>query len=182
MAITNFLKKLLPWIGAAVSGNIPGLVTLATKQIGEVVGTKVAPTLDSIAQAVAGATPEQMLKFREIETQFQLRAQELGFQNIQEFEAISERDRESARQREVQIRDWTPRVLAYVVVVLAAAGEGFILVHGAPIGLDGVVLGRILGTLDAALILVLSYYFGSSAGSAEKSKTLDKLTNGKNNA
>jgi hypothetical protein len=30
----------------------------------------------------------------------------------------------------------------------------------------------VLGTLDAALMLVLGYYFGSSAGSAAKDETI----------
>jgi hypothetical protein len=46
---------------------------------------------------------------------------------------------------------------------------------GQPKGIDGVVLGRILGTLDSALMLVLGYYFGSSAGSAEKTAAINKI-------
>jgi hypothetical protein len=34
------------------------------------------------------------------------------------------------------------------------------------------LIARVLGTLDSALMLVLSYYFGSSAGSAEKNQIM----------
>ena len=56
-----------------------------------------------------------------------------------------------------------PRILASLVVALVIAAEGSMLYFGQPKGVDGVVLGRILGTLDAALMLVLGYYFGASS-------------------
>jgi hypothetical protein len=34
------------------------------------------------------------------------------------------------------------------------------------------LVGRVLGTLDAALMCVLYYYFGSSAGSAQKNQIM----------
>jgi hypothetical protein len=49
--------------------------------------------------------------------------------------------------------------------------QGFLLTHV----IDGTMrelIARVLGTLDSALMLVLSYYFGSSAGSAEKNQIM----------
>ena len=67
---------------------------------------------------------------------------------------------------------WMPHVLALLTVLIVGGVEGMILTHGAPPGLDGVVLGRVLGTMDSALIMVLSYYFGSSASSARQTEIL----------
>jgi hypothetical protein len=181
MAIGNFLKKVVPWIGAIATGNVPGLITLATKQIGEVVGAKVDPTLDSISQAIAGATPDQMLKLRELDTQFQLRAQELGFQNIQELEAIAEKDRESARAREIAIRDKIPAILA-MGVTGGFFGLLFLLSYHQIPEASQQVMYTMVGVLGTAWISVVGYYFGSSAGSAKKSESLDKITNGKGSA
>jgi Na+-driven multidrug efflux pump len=61
-----------------------------------------------------------------------------------------------------------PHWLALITVLIVGVVEGSILHYGAPPGLDGVVLGRVLGTMDSALIMVLSYYFGSSAQNALK--------------
>ena len=71
-----------------------------------------------------------------------------------------------------QKTSWMPHILAILTVLIVGGTEGMILAHGAPAGLDGVVLGRILGTMDSALIMVLSYYFGSSAGSARQTEIL----------
>jgi len=65
-------------------------------------------------------------------------------------------------------------ILAFVVVAMTIAAEGYVLMYGAKT-VDPVVLGRILGTLDSALILVLCYYFGSSAGSSEKSRLMAEM-------
>jgi hypothetical protein len=56
----------------------------------------------------------------------------------------------SARLREMTVRDSTPRTSAYLVILLVLIAEGSVFV-GQPKGVDGVVLGRILGTLDSAV-------------------------------
>ena len=56
-----------------------------------------------------------------------------------------------------------PHWLALITVLIVGIVEGGILHFGAPPGLDGVVLGKVLGTMDSALMLVLGYYFGSSS-------------------
>lgn len=52
--------------------------------------------------------------------------------------------------------------MAFVVVFMAAGAEGLLLFGGKP-NIDDILIGRILGTLDSALFLVLTFYFGSSA-------------------
>lgn len=63
-------------------------------------------------------------------------------------------------------------VIAAVIVAATLGAECYMLVRGSPTNLDSVVMGRVLGTLDAALILVIGFYFGSSAGSARKSEVM----------
>jgi len=58
--------------------------------------------------------------------------------------------------------------IAISIIGCCALAEGLLLWKGAPAGLDGVVLGRILGTLDAALMIVLSYYFGNTRASMQQ--------------
>ena len=59
-------------------------------------------------------------------------------------------------------------IVAIAVIGACAAGEGLLLFRGAPAGIDGVVLGKILGTLDAAAMIVLQYYFGSTRSSMQQ--------------
>lgn len=171
--ITGFLKKSFPFISAAASFGGP-LGALAAAAVGKALGVDgaIKPDLDSIASYIAGATPEQLIELRKAEADLQAKLAELGYQNEQELSKIAEEDRESARGREIAVKDKMPRYLAGLVVLACAAGEGFVLVHGSPPNVPGELVGRILGTLDAAVMLVLSYYFGSSAGSDRKTEIM----------
>jgi hypothetical protein len=81
-------------------------------------------------------------------------------------------DRGSARNMAVQTKDiWTPRIVAAIVILGSFFGEGWALTHVIPAGSE-VLAGRVLGTLDSALLAVLYYYFGGSAGSDRKTELL----------
>src|SRR5258707_9085 len=175
MAFTDVLKKAFPFISAAASLGGP-LGTMAASLVGNALGMQKTPANngDAISNtiALAFADPTQRAALVKAEQDFQVQMQQLGYQHAEEIEAIAEKDRDSARNREIQVRDWTPRILAFVVVVLCFGGEGWYFMHGSPTTASPELIGRILGTLDSALILVLSYYFGSSSGSASKDATI----------
>jgi hypothetical protein len=65
-------------------------------------------------------------------------------------------------------------VMGLLVAIICLAGEGYVLMHGVPAALDPVVTGRILGTLDSILVMIVSYFFGSSDGSARKTEILSE--------
>jgi protein-S-isoprenylcysteine O-methyltransferase Ste14 len=78
-----------------------------------------------------------------------------------DLERIAASDRDSARQMAIQTHDWTPRILA-VVVICAWVFIQWHLLNSVIPDVMRELIARVLGTLDAALTLVLSYYFGSS--------------------
>lgn len=179
----SFIQKALPWIGKAVSafasGGPIGLLSVAAQGIGSVVGKDVPNTAEAITAAVVGATPDQLIQMKKIDDDFAVQMKQLGFQHEEETEAILAADRDSARNREIQTKDWFPKVLAICVCGLCFAGEGLYFFRGAPANASPELIGRILGTLDAALLLVLGYYYGSSSGSAEKSSALANIAQSK---
>jgi hypothetical protein len=121
--------------------------------------------------ALLTATPDQLLALKKAENDFVVQMKTLEISE----EKLSFDDVANARAREIAVKDNTPRIIAYIVILLVLIAEGSMFFVGQPKGMDGVVLGRILGTLDSALILVLGYYFGSSAGSASKDKTISDI-------
>ena len=130
------------------------------------------PTQPASAEsALLTATPEQLIALQKGDKDFALQMKTLGVQE----EQLAYADTANARGREIATKDNTPKIIAYLVIVLVLVAEGSMFFVGQPKGMDGVVLGRILGTLDSALILVLGYYFGSSAGSASKDKTISDI-------
>lgn len=161
------LRTVAPTIALAVGGPFGPLAATA---ISAVLGT--APGDSKAAEAaLLTATPDQLLALKKAENDFtvQMKTLEIG------EEKLSFDDTASARAREVAVKDSTPKIIAYLVIFLVLIAEGSMFFIGQPKSIDGVVLGRILGTLDSALMLVLGYYFGSSAGSAKKDSTISDL-------
>lgn len=84
-------------------------------------------------------------------------------------------DRDSARNREIQVRGNTPAILAFSVT---AGFFGVLMVMmfvEIPISAKD-VLYVMVGSLGTAWTGVMAYYFGSSAGSAAKHDLIEKLT------
>lgn len=86
---------------------------------------------------------------------------------LKEFE-LEVQDRDSARKREAEIAATGPwyskmvtPLLAVLVTVAWFAIQWFLLNHVVPTEMREIVI-RVLGNLDAAFMLVLSYYFGAS--------------------
>jgi hypothetical protein len=166
----GILKTAAPWVAAAASGPA-GLIGMAASQISSSFGKDVKPTIDSISAAIAGATPDQMIALKNADNDFALKMQQMGFQDIETLETIAAGDRDSARKREIATGDWTPRILAYAIIILAGCGEGSLLLGYEP-HIAPELIGRILGTLDAAVMLVLSYYFGTTNSSQRKTEII----------
>jgi hypothetical protein len=93
------------------------------------------------------------------------------------------KEMQSARDREIQIAtsDKAPMLNKIVTPVLALGTVGLtFILFGVIIFVDvdaesKDILIYVLGALTSAVTMVLGYYFGSSAGSKEKSAQLDEI-------
>jgi len=93
------------------------------------------------------------------------------------------KEMQSARDREIQIAtsDAAPMLNKIVTPVLALGTVGLtFILFGVIIFVDvdaesKDILIYVLGALTSAVTMVLGYYFGSSAGSKEKSAQLDEI-------
>lgn len=94
---------------------------------------------------------------------------------------VAAADRDSARKREAELKDNTPRTLAYIVVG-GFLGLSFCQIAALYIWPETkfppegwVMIGNISGYLAAKSELALAYYFGTSAGSDRKNDTIERL-------
>jgi hypothetical protein len=101
---------------------------------------------------------------------------------LAELEAMG-KEMQSARDREIQIATSSaaPMLNKIVTPVLALGTVGLtFILFGVIIFVDvdsdsKDILIYVLGALTSAVTMVLGYYFGSSAGSKEKSQQLDEI-------
>ena len=92
-----------------------------------------------------------------------------------DLEKIAASDRDSARRREAQVRDWMPRVLAFVIVA-GFMGTVFMVLLGYVEGMKdplmATTVGTLIGFVSAKAEQVTAYYFGSSSSSQQKTQLL----------
>jgi UDP-N-acetylmuramyl pentapeptide phosphotransferase/UDP-N-acetylglucosamine-1-phosphate transferase len=97
--------------------------------------------------------------------------QKLGFEDVEALEAIAAGDRANARDREVKTKDWAPKALG-IAITLGFFGLLFFLLRHEPPEKSRDILNIMMGSLGSAWIGVVTYYFGSSAGSARKTELM----------
>jgi transposase-like protein len=147
--LLSLLKGIAPTLATAVAGPLGGA---AVSAIAAKFG--VADSVEAVVQAMAG-DPQATQKLAEMEL---------------EYAKLDAADRDSARKRESEISTsaaapWyskavTP-LIAVGVFVAWSFVQWFLLNHIIAPEMREIVL-RLLGQLDAAFMLILTYYFGAS--------------------
>jgi hypothetical protein len=153
----SVVGTIAPTIATALGGPLAGL---ATKAIAEAVGLPKDADETQIETAVKNATPDQLLAIKKADNDFivQMKALEV------DLEKVAAGDRDSARRREVATQDSTPKILATLVFAAWIYIQWHLLNDVVPEASRGLIT-RMLGTMDAVLLAVVYYYFGSSARS-----------------
>ena len=145
----GLLKGIAPALATAVAGPLGGAaVTAIAGKFG------VSDSVEAVAKAIAG-DPQAAQKLADLEL---------------EYAKLDSSDRDSARKRELEIATsaaapWYSKMvtpaLALGVFVLWATVNILLLNNNIPDAMREIVI-RMLGSLDAANMLILSYYFGNS--------------------
>ncbi len=172
----NVLQKLFPFISAAASLGGP-LGTMAANALGTAIGVnKVSdPSPAGLAKLLIGATPDQLLAAQVAEQNFQVQMTKLGFDDAEAMAKLGEDDLESARNREIQVKDKIPAILS-IGVTIGFFGLMGLMFRYAPPASNRDLLNIMLGSLGTAWVAIIGYYFGSSAGSAKKDATIQLLS------
>jgi hypothetical protein len=157
------LKTVAPTLALAVGGPFGPLAAAA---IHVALGTT---DQASAEKALVNATPDQLLALKKADQDFEVQIEKLGIEKAK----LAYDDTASARAREMSVKDATPHILAYGITVGFFGILGYLLWNGKPPGGDVIMV--MLGALGSAWAGVISYYFGSSAGSAAKDGTISKI-------
>jgi len=162
--ITNILAKIAPTVATVIGGPVAGYVTqLVTTKLGLNDGA----SLDEINQSLHGADPATIAEIKKIEADYK---KELLKHNIK-IEELNTSDRDSARNREINIGGYTTPTLA-TIILLGFFAVVYHLLFG--VGPANDIALVIIGSVGTLATQVVNYYFGSSSGSKQKSEMLGK--------
>jgi hypothetical protein len=160
----DWLKTIAPTLATLLGGPLAGLaVDLLGPKLGITDATK-----DKINEVLQNdqLTGDQIVAVKAAELEAKAKEGELGFK----FAELEYKDIDSARNREVQVKDNVNKILAYTVVGSFIAMVAATLMGYAKV--ESVLAGTLVGYLSAKAEQVLAYYFGSTKGSADKTKLL----------
>lgn len=168
MDLLKIVGAVAPTIATAIGGPLGGM---AMKVVADVLGLPADSSEKDVSKAMASATPDQLLALKQADQDFAVRMRELDI----DLEKIAASDRDSARRREAQVRDWMPRVLAFVIVA-GFMGTVFMVLLGYVEGMKdplmATTVGTLIGFVSAKAEQVVAYYFGSSSSSQQKTQLL----------
>jgi len=158
--IGGLLGQIAPTIATAIGGPVAGM---AVKALAGALGLSEGASSDDVQTALLSASPEQLSAIKKIDADFKVQMKQLDI-NLEE---IAAGDRKSARQMMVQTGVQTPAVLSYSVIIAWVFIQYYLFTTVIDPSMRELI-ARVLGTLDGALMLVLSFWFGSSNQTGEK--------------
>ena len=155
----SVVSTVAPLLGTAIGGPFGGMAAKAIA--GAVLGDENASEED-VSTALMNATPETLLKLKTADQDFKVNMKELGIKEMD----IAAQDRDSARDMQKNNKAWIVPVLAGLTVAGFFATMTFVLMG--KVSLESTILGFVLGQISAKTEQVYNFYFGSSAGSKDK--------------
>jgi len=162
--IKRAIAKTAPALARALGGPLAGA---AVAQLSKAIFGAGDMDEEALSEALIAANPEQLLALKRADHEFQLALREASLEELR----IDAGDRASARARQAAMNDWMPSALGVLIIA------GFFTVLGAmvsqklPAGTE-MQFSIMLGALATMTAAVVNYFFGSSAGSKEKTRLM----------
>jgi hypothetical protein len=160
----DVIQAVAPGLAGILGGPLAGVAVkaLSTAILGKADGTEA-----EVEQAVLSGGSDVLARIKEADAKLQSDLAAAGVK----LEEISASDRASARIRETTSQDNTTKILAVAYTVAYFGCLWAVWKFGIPSESKD-LLQTLLGVLTAAQATIMNYYFGSSAGSAQKTNLL----------
>ncbi len=168
--IGNLVAGVAPTIAGALAGPFGPIASIAVSALIKAVGLGDDATPDDLQSALMSGKPELLLQLRAAEQQFQLDLKKADI----DLERVYAGDRDSARRREIAVKDRTPAVISTIVCMGFFGILGVMAFFVLPLeNKDALLL--MIGFLGGSFTSVVSYYFGSSPGQQQRADALANL-------
>ena len=148
--LSNIVGAVAPTLGTALGGPFGGM---AGDVISKVLGVDNNPK--SIEQALASATPEQLIEIKKAEKDFEAKMKELDV-DLYKLETA-----EKQHARGMFSKDWTARIIG-IAMIGGFLGYIFLVTLQPPEQNSEALINLVLGYLGGLASAVISFYFGAS--------------------
>lgn len=162
--MNDFLKTIAPTIASALLSPLGGIAVAA---LGSILGISDATTETISAAFTDGKiTPDHLAEIRKLELQYKNEEAERGFK----YADLEFKDRDSARQMQIDTRSNTPTILTYLVTIGFFGVLTWMLVDEHVVNSPPLLI--MLGSLGTAWTGCISFWFGTTQGSQNKDRML----------
>lgn len=147
MNLNDIVSKSAPLLASMLGSPLAGI---GASWIANLFGADPKNTQDIIDKITRD--PESDLKLKTLEYQHREELEKIAVSSYQ----VEVDDRKSAREREVSLHDYVPTILAVGFLINYALVQGYCVTH--PGSVNDIISAR----FQDVLIMIVSYYFGSS--------------------
>lgn len=165
--LREIVRTVAPALATALGGPLAGTAVraLSEKLLGRPDGS-----VEEVEAVLATATTEQIIELKRLDKDFKSTLLDAGIK----LEELEEQSRTRATNMFVATRDPTVSILTVSIVVVWGVVQWALFTRAVPQDSHDMI-ARMLGTLDAALMAVLYFWFGSSKGSRDKADAINAL-------
>ncbi len=164
----ELLTTVAPAIATAFGGPLAGTAVRIVAQT--LVGDADAPA-EQVVAALQGATPEQLKALKDADNAFKEKMAGYGI----ELARLAEVDTDSARKRQIELKDNTPAVLAYILTLGFFGLLALMAFVGFPPANEA-VLNTMTGSLGTVWLVAMHFFYGSNMTSRETNSLLYNST------
>lgn len=180
-SIKSFLQGAFPFISAGLSSVNPVVGSLASNFLGKALGiANPNPSMDELDAAMAKVTPDQLpaliAQIRNGDNEFKVQMASLGYKSETDLAAIDAGERDSARKREMAVKDKTPEFLAFAFVTGYFFMFWYFMHFGVRSDLHDIMI-TMLGVMASSVGAIVGYYFGASRSQNAVSQQLAQNAN-----
>ncbi len=173
MSWQDIVKSVAPVIGTALGGPLGGMATKAISSalFGDDEPLEGSALEKKIAAAVTG-DPEALLKIKQADQAFETKMAELGI----DLEKIAAEDRQNARNLAINTT-LAPQLIIASLFIIGFIAVLYTVFKGdiAMTEQQSNIAMYLLGILSAGIVQIMNFFFGSSAGSKEKTHKLSAV-------
>lgn len=179
--VASVVENLAPTIASVIGGPLAGSGVSALEKL---FGLTPAPSasasdrLTGVAEAIAGATPEQLAGMRKADQDYAVAMATAGFKDTETLASLTVQDRVSARDMQVSTKSMMAPVIGSAIILGSLCAAGAILMGKVSYAntTEATMVGTVVGYLFSEAKAVLSFYFGSTSDTVQTNSLLANST------